>query len=109
MMIEVPVDAVPAQVFAFQMGDFKARFDIQWNDRGQYFTLSIYNDDTDEPVAYGLVLCLGVDILSPYNFGFGSLLMVDTSNTGTEAIVDSFGDSVKLYWFSEDEKNGLGT
>ncbi|TXG97754.1 MAG: hypothetical protein E6R08_06440 [Nevskiaceae bacterium] len=107
MMLEMPIEAVPAQVFAVQWGDFKARLDIQWNDRGQYFTATIYNDNTDEMIAAGLVLCLGVDLLSPYNFELGSLLMVDTSNTGTEATVDNFGDQVKLYWFSEDEKNGL--
>ncbi len=107
MMIEMPIEAVPAQSFTVQLTENKYKLDIQWNDRGQYFTMSISEDVTGAVVAYGLPLVLGQDVLFPYNFGIGSFIMVDTSNRGQEATVENFGTRLKLCWFSEDEKDAI--
>lgn len=107
MVIDMPVEAVAAQTFSIQLGDKKYKFDIQWNDRGQYFTASIADDVTLESLADGLALVLGVDILDDYNFGIGSIVVVDTANGGQEATPDNFGARVKMYWYSPDEKNAI--
>jgi hypothetical protein len=103
MIIEIPVSADPAQTFVTQLGDVKFKFDIQWNDRSQQFSLSLSNDDTEEVYFYGVPLVLGVDLLEPHNYGIGAMMVVDTGNLGQEATLADFGDRVKLYWFSEDE------
>lgn len=107
MMIEMPIENVPAQSFTVQLTDDKYKLDIQWNDRGQYFTMSISEDTTGVAIAHGLPLVLGQDVLSPYNFGIGSFIMVDTSNRGEDTTIDEFGARFKLCWFSEDEKDAI--
>jgi hypothetical protein len=103
-MFEIPVSADAAQQFITQLGDAKYVFDLQWNDRSQQFSLTLSNDDTGQVYFEGHPVVLGTDILEPYNYGIGSMLAVDTSNTGREATLTDFGDRVKLYWFSEEEK-----
>lgn len=103
-MFEIPVSADAAQVFTTQLGDFRYVFDIQWNDRSQQFSLTLSNEDTQQVYFEGLPIVLGTDLLEPYNYAIGSLLVIDTSNTGREATLDDFGDRVKIYWFTEDEK-----
>lgn len=107
MIIEMPVEQIAAQTFTVQLVDVKYKLDIQWNDRGQYFTMSIADGVTGISIADGLALVLGVDLLGAYNFQIGSFMTVDTSGQGQEATLDNFGVQVKLYWFSEDETNGL--
>jgi len=107
MMIEMPIEAIPAQSFTVQLTVNKYKLDIQWNDRGEYFTMSIFEDITGVAIAHGLPLILGQDVLSPYNYGLGAFIMVDTSNRGQEASVESFGARSKLCWFSEDEKDAI--
>ena len=103
-MFEIPVTADAAQSFTTQLGDAKYVFDLQWNDRTSQFSLTLSNEDTQQVYFEGIPLVLGTDHLEPYNYGIGSLLVVDTSNTGREATLSDFGDRVKIYWFSEDEK-----
>lgn len=107
MILEIPLDAVPAQVMTVQLGDNKYIMDVQWNDRGQYPTLSLSDAVTEQPIAQGLPMVLGVDLLNPYNFGIGTLIMVDTSGRGQETTVSELGKRVKMYWVSEDEVDGL--
>lgn len=102
-MIELPIIADAAQTFVTQLGLFKLKFDIQWNDRTNQFSLTLSDDESDVVYFQGQPMVLGQDYLGPYNYGLGGLVLVDGTNTGTEADVDTFGDRVKLYWFSEDE------
>jgi hypothetical protein len=103
MIVEVPITADPAQKFITQLGELNFVFDIQWNDRSSQFSLTLSNDDTDLTYFTGVPLVLGTDLLDPYNYDVGSLVLVDTSNGNTEATVEDFGDRVKLYWYSPDE------
>lgn len=103
MILEIAVEAVAAQVMTTQLGDTKFILDIQWNDRGQYYTMSISDRITSELIAGGLPLLLGVDLLGSYNLNIGTFIVVDTSGLGVETTIEEFGSRVKLYWVSEDE------
>lgn len=103
-MFQVPVTNDAAQSFVTQLGEFKLQFDIQWNDRSNQFSLTLINDDTQEIYFQGVPLLLGTDLLEPYNYGLGALMVVDTTNQRKEATLETFGVSSLLYWFDEQEK-----
>ncbi len=103
-MFQVPVTNDAAQSFVTQLGEFKLQFDIQWNDRSNQFSLTLTDDDSKQVYFQGVPMLLGGDLLEPYNYGLGALVMVDTTNQSKEATLDTLGDSVLLYWFDEQEK-----
>jgi len=103
-MFQIPVGTDAAQQFTTQLGELKFVFDIQWNDRSNQFSLTLYNEDTSQIYFEGIPIVLGTDLLEPYNYGIGSLLAIDSSNTGSEAALSDFGVRVQLWWFSEEEK-----
>lgn len=104
-MYQVPVTNDAAQKFVTQLGDSKFEFDIQWNDRSGLFSLTLTNDDTKQIYFQGVPMVLGVDLLEPYNYAIGSLLLYDTTNRSIDANLDNLGDSVLLFWFTEQEKS----
>lgn len=53
----------------------------------------------NEVLVDGLLLKCGCDMLSPYQFGLGALVLV-----GNEPTLDNLGVENTLYWLSEDEK-----
>jgi hypothetical protein len=103
MIIELPVTTDPAQRFTTQLGDTKIVFDLQWNDRSERFELSLFYDATQEVIVRGLNVVLGCDLLEPFNFNLGHLVVVDTANLHTEANLSNFGTVVKFMWVSADE------
>lgn len=103
-MYQVPVTNDVAQKFVTQLGDSKFEFDIQWNDRSGLFSLTLTNDDTKQVYFQGVPMVLGVDLLEPYNYAIGSLVLYDTTNRSIDANLDNLGDSVLLFWFTEQEK-----
>jgi len=102
-IIEIPVNTDPAQRFTTQLGTQKIVFDFRWNDRSERFELDLFRDDDQSVIVRGLNVVLGCDLLEPYNFGLGHLVVVDTSNLHQEANLTNFGDVVKLMWVSDDE------
>ena len=103
-MFQVPVTNDAAQSFVTQLGETKLQFGVQWNDRSNQFSLTLVNDDTQQTYFQGVPLLLGTDLLEPYNYGLGALIMVDSTNQGKEATLETLGSSVLLYWFDEQEK-----
>jgi hypothetical protein len=100
----VPMTTDPAQRFISQLGDIKYRFDIQYNDRSGVWTLSLQEDLSELVLFQGVPMLLGVDLLRPYNFNIGQLVMLDTSASLQDATDADFSDRVVLYWISPDEE-----
>jgi hypothetical protein len=105
MILELPFSNHPAHTFVTQLGDQKYGFDVKFNDRSGVWTLDLSDDTTKEVLLQSVPLVLGCNLLGPYNFGMGAMLVVDTSNQGKDATADDLGERVKVYWFSEDELN----
>ncbi len=108
-MIELPLDQVASQRFTIQLGSTKFSFTINWNDRAEYFTLKMVEEGTDETILEGVPVILGCDLLEPFNYGIGSLLVVDTSGRGEEAAIVDLGVRTQIYWFSPEEVNAIDT
>ncbi len=107
MIIELPLSSDPAQTMVTQLGDVKYQIEVKYNDRSGVWTIDLGLATTGEVIAQSLPLVLGQDLLEPYNFDMGSLLVVDTSGRHKEAGPDDLGDRVKVYWFSPDEVAAL--
>lgn len=103
MIIELPFSSDPAQTFTTQLGDVKYFFEAKYNDRSGVWTVDIADAVSQATLVQSLPLVLGQDLLEPYNFGMGSLLVVDTSGRGVEAGPEDLGDRIKVFWFSADE------
>ena len=78
---------------------------VRYNDRSGVWTLDIAIEQLNQPLPliYGLPLVLGWQLLEPYNFAMGGLVMVDTRNQGTDAGAENLEERYALVWFSEEE------
>lgn len=103
MIIELPLNASPAQSFTCQLGDIKYFFEVQYNSRSSVWTMNLSDDSTRTRMLSGVPLVLGVDLLGPYNFGIGSMIVLDKTGQGLDATANDLGDRVCLYWISPDE------
>jgi hypothetical protein len=103
MIIQLPLSSDPVQTFITQLGSAKYQFDVRWNDRSSLWVLDISDPSSQTPIASGLALVLGADLLLPYSLGIGELIVIDETGTHTPATVDSLGSSVNVYWLSPDE------
>lgn len=106
MIIELPLSSDPAQTMVTQLGDVKYQIEVKYNDRSGVWIIDLALATTGEVVVQSLPLVLGQDLLEPYNFDMGSLV-VDTSSRHLEAGPDDLGGRVKVYWFSPDEVAAL--
>lgn len=107
MIVELPLSSDPAQTMVTQLGDVKYGLEAKYNDRSGVWTLDISLATTGEVLVQSLPLVLGQDLLEPYNFSMGSLLVVDTSGRSRDAGPEDLGSRVKVYWFSPDEVAAL--
>ena len=103
MILEIPLNSTPNRSLVTQLGDQKFLFETRYNDRSGVWTLDMSNNTTKEVLLQSVPLVLGCNLLEPYNFGIGALVVKDTSNRGREATADDLGDRVKVYWLSADE------
>lgn len=102
MILTLPLTTDCPQSFITQLGDTNYQFGLRWNDRSSVWTMDISDPATQTPIASGLALVLGADLLLPYALGIGALVVVDETATGTEATLTSLGASVNVYWVSPD-------
>lgn len=107
MIIELPLSSDPAQTMVTQLGDVKYQIEAKYNDRSGVWTLDLAVASTSDVIVQSLPLVIGQDLLEPYNFDMGSLLVVDTSGRHKDAGPDDLGSRVKVYWFSPDEVAAL--
>ncbi len=103
MILEFPLTSDPAQTLTIQLGDDKFYFEVNYNSRNGVWSLNMYDDATRDPIALGLAMVLGQDLLDPYNFPYGALVMQDKTGQHKEAQADDLGTRVALFWVSPDE------
>lgn len=103
MIVELPFSSDPAQSMVTLLGDVKYRLEVKYNDRSGVWALSIYDATTGDEILSSLPLVLGQDLLEPYNFDMGRILVVDHSGQSVDAGPEDLGDRIKVYWFSSDE------
>lgn len=105
-MIQLPLTSDACRTFTMIFGVHRYRLTTVWNDRAQYFTLSIADGDTDEPIVNAIPLVLGADLLKTTCPRLGSMIVVDTSaepGSGRDAGPDDLGSRVEVIWLEPGE------
>jgi len=103
VIIEIPILESVAQEQVIQFGNVKYRLKFQYNERSQLWTLGISEEVSKAVLIQGIPLVLGQELLSPYNFGIGKMMVYDKRKSGIDANFSGFTDNAALVWFSEDE------
>lgn len=94
MIAELPFTNSPAQKVIVQLGEVKYSFFVKWNGLG-FWTMDIGD------LIVGIPLLLGTELLEPYNFGIGRMIVVDDSGQGLDAGIDDLGNRIKVFWSDE--------
>lgn len=106
MIFEVPLSAEPSQVVTTTLHDVEYDLAVKWSDIAKRWTLDIVRTSDQEPLARGLSLVLGVNIMAGRGLDtIGSMFVVDTSRRDEEAS-DAEGDlggRVRVYFMTPDE------
>lgn len=93
----LPLTTEPIQIFEVQLDNIIYKFRVIYNTRGDYWTFDISNAN-DEPLAAGIKIVLGVDLIRAYRLDMGSLIAVNISDNqedpGSQA---ALGTDVLLY------------
>lgn len=97
MIVEIPLQ-VDNQYFeqTTEINGVTLLLVVKFNTISEIWTVDIKNEDTNTWLILGLPLVLGCDILAPYKFGLGALILVDNSNQHIDAGIDELGDRVVL-------------
>jgi hypothetical protein len=86
--------------YSILLDDVTFQILLHWNSRDSSWTLDLF-DAGGTAIVNGFGLRLGTDLLAPfrgYDIPAGTLQMVDTSATGTEATRDDLGTRVLLQY-----------
>ena len=103
----IPLSNDPSGILEITLNGLVYRLQTKFNSRGSggdgnpYWTLDIYLGE--DPIALGIALVLGVDILRQLNLGIGGMFMFDKTETHTEATEDSLGAETVLIYFTPSE------
>lgn len=111
-MLIVPTfaNATPAWTMTVDYDGDRYRQEFRWDQRTESWYTSIYNDDTDKPVALGVRCVVQYPLMRSVagREGFpGFFLALDTTNTKQLPTEDNFGDEVVVYYFTGEERKAL--
>lgn len=102
-VIEI-VSNISSQTFDITLEGRLISFHAKWNTRLNSWSLNLSENGTK--LIDGIVLKLGVNLLTPFNFKIGDLFVIDTTNTGREMSLTNVGSEAFLIHLTEDELNG---
>ncbi|MCH8821328.1 hypothetical protein IID23_02270 [Patescibacteria group bacterium] len=97
----IPLTSNASSIFEIEIEDRLLTLQTKFNGRAGTWTLNI--DEGDIPLAIGITLVLGVDIIRQLNLEIGALLCFDTSEQGVDAEIDTLGSQVLLMHLTEEE------
>lgn len=105
-MIQLPLTSDPCRTFTTVFGESRYRITTRWNERSQVWTMDIADGDTDAPLAAGMPIVLGADLLRSFAPNLGRMLAIDMAAApgyGTDAGPEDLGDRVRVVWLAPGE------
>ena len=90
-MLIVPFTSTPWETFSCALDGTTYRFSTNYNERNGVWSFDLYDDTTGAPLALGVPILLGCDLLAPYGLGIGSMYAVDMAATAGSALVGTTG------------------
>ena len=103
----IPLTSDPIQRFTVNLDGTSYDFQVKYNDLSSTWSADIALNSDGTPLAYGIPLVLGADVLSGTGLGIGAIFMVDESSNSVEAGPDDLGDRVRMYYATPAEVASL--
>lgn len=100
------VDFTPGlyeQVFATQWGGVPVQIAAHWNERGNLWTFDLAREDTGEVLLQGCPLVVNTNVLAPFGFSLGRLVLINTIDGISNPTLDNLGTDVVAIWGAESE------
>jgi hypothetical protein len=102
-MTEIPLlTGEPAQSLRVELEGELYNMRITYNERANTWGLDLADVDA-VPLASGVLLVVGADLIDAYKLGIGGLFMVEIGTTGGDAGANNLGDVYKLIYLTEQE------
>lgn len=92
----VPFTSDVAQTFTCTLNGVEYDFFARWADRTGIWYADIVDSATQTPLAKGIALLIGCDLLEPYALGIGSMYVVDTAATKTPSTPGGVADELHM-------------
>jgi hypothetical protein len=108
MPTEIPLKTgVPSQTFKVDLEGNTYNFRVMYNSRIGVWTFDL-SDEDGNPLASGVTMVLGADLIDQFNLGIGSLIMVSLSPQRADASDSNLGSEILLVHVTQEEKeNGI--
>lgn len=98
---KIPVRTdLPSYIFSITLEAVVYYFSFEWNDRGGFWTMDIFDQDQVQIVA-GIRMVVNINLLGRFNnpkLPAGTLYILDTSGKNNDPAVDNFGSVVLLFY-----------
>lgn len=99
LLIPVRTD-IPAYDFSLALEGVNYYFSFEWNERGQFWTMDILDQDQNYLVA-GVRMVSGIDLLSRFKntkLPPGIFILNDTSSKGRDPSFFNFGTEIIMFY-----------
>lgn len=102
-MTEIPVEhGVPSQTLKVDLEGNTYNIRIIYNTRVGVWTLDLSNE-SGAPLASGVTMVLGADLINQFNLGIGALVMVEDGSTRLDASSEDLGSRILLIHLTPEE------
>ncbi len=91
----------PSQSFNITLDGHNLNMQLRWNTRSRFWTLDIVEKNVFQ--IFGIALKVGLDLLEPFNFDIGALIVIDITNTNQEMNLNNVGSDSFLVHFTKEE------
>lgn len=93
---------VPSQSFSIVLDSVSYNMLAKWNSRSEFWTLDIF-DDNQNVIISDIALKAGMNLLAPFNFNIGALVVVSASEAAMEMTLSNVGTEVVLLYLTNNE------
>ena len=105
-MVNIPFADYPSFTEDIILDNIPYKFSFNWNDRGEFWTMTI-SDSDDNILVAGIKIVLGQKLISNFpgrSLPPGAMAVVDTSGNVTRpSQIDFYNDDLQLVYVTEDE------
>lgn len=100
LILRIPLEAVP-QRFAIELSGVSLIMACRWNPELPAWTLDVYDGETSAPLAMGLPIVTGVDLLGQHrHLGIPGQLLVHVEGADEAApTLDNLGSLADVYYY----------
>ena len=105
-MVKIPFASTPWETFSCALDGTTYQFTTNYNERNGVWSFDLYDDATGAPLALGVAILIGCDLLAPYGLGIGSMYAIDMAATTAPALLGTTGTVVPVLQMTDADPLG---